>query len=342
VGLGGIGKALREIIDDLRQKVDDAILWVIDKIKGGLQALMGAAKGVVAVLVDWWHQRFEFSTDAGDKHTVLLEGDPPNTKVVVRSDATELGALIGQMEDGKPKDDALKQQQAIKTLMGELNDLNKIAPADQTPKNVLDAKTKKTAVYTAMQAVAKALKDAKVLDDLPLDKVKRQGPKPAALRPSISVPGESLGSTAMRVEGLTKLNKDEGSSTRTPAPNPGVWEAINDVHSRRYVQGHLLNRLLGGSGTELSNLTPITSSANGNHKNRAEGDVKAMFESGKILMYEVVVNYPSVSKPKTVINELCSSLSVKWQQQRMPKAAGAKLMPFGPPFSVEIGNPPPS
>lgn len=45
VGLGGIGAALRDIIDKLRDKIDDAILWLIDKVKGGIEGLLSGFGG---------------------------------------------------------------------------------------------------------------------------------------------------------------------------------------------------------------------------------------------------------------------------------------------------------
>lgn len=45
VGLGGVGKALRETVDKLRKNVDDAILWLIDKVKAGIEALIGKLFG---------------------------------------------------------------------------------------------------------------------------------------------------------------------------------------------------------------------------------------------------------------------------------------------------------
>jgi Domain of unknown function (DUF4157) len=45
VGLGGVGPAMRNIVDKLRAKVDEAVLWLIDKAKAGIEALINAVSG---------------------------------------------------------------------------------------------------------------------------------------------------------------------------------------------------------------------------------------------------------------------------------------------------------
>ena len=44
-GLSGVGTALRDIIDGLRAKVDEAILWLIDKVKALIEAAINFLKG---------------------------------------------------------------------------------------------------------------------------------------------------------------------------------------------------------------------------------------------------------------------------------------------------------
>ena len=48
VGLGGVGPAISGIIDKLRAKVDEAVLWLIDKMKAGIEALINAVSGGAA------------------------------------------------------------------------------------------------------------------------------------------------------------------------------------------------------------------------------------------------------------------------------------------------------
>jgi hypothetical protein len=62
VGLGGIGEELRNIIGLLREKVDEGILWVIDKLKGMFDALVGVVKTVAGTVMEWWKKKKIFTS----------------------------------------------------------------------------------------------------------------------------------------------------------------------------------------------------------------------------------------------------------------------------------------
>ncbi|MEV0650809.1 DNA/RNA non-specific endonuclease [Phytomonospora sp. NPDC050363] len=58
------------------------------------------------------------------------------------------------------------------------------------------------------------------------------------------------------------------------------------------VQGHLLNHNIGGPGNTMSNLTPLTRSANGQHHGKVEKTVKkALLEHGHVVEYNVKADY---------------------------------------------------
>jgi hypothetical protein len=152
----------------------------------------------------------------------------------------------------------------------------------------------------------------------------------------------------MKIGQLTFKN-DTGSQTTVP---PQVWDKINTAYPRRNIRGHLLNANVGGRGDLTENLTPLTSSANGLHKNRAEADVKRLVrDDKKIVRYFVKVNYKKTpltlsektklgSKVDPVLEELAASLSVEWQQVKIKKK-GAKPVGFGPTIKETIPNPRP-
>ena len=152
----------------------------------------------------------------------------------------------------------------------------------------------------------------------------------------------------MKISVLTYKNAP-GTQSTTP---PQVWSKIDAAFPRRYIRGHLLNANLGGRGEMAKNLTPLTSSANGLHKNRAETDVKNLvLKEEKIVRYFVTANYKKVpwtaaekaklgNKADPVLEELAATLSVEWQQVRIRKK-GAKPEGFGPTIKETIPNPRP-
>ncbi|MFY7950043.1 MAG: hypothetical protein ACOVRP_12575, partial [Gemmatimonas sp.] len=113
VGLGGVGQALREIVDRLRQKVDEALLWLIDKVKAGLQALLAGLKAAANAVLGWWNKRIGFKAKDGEEHHILLEGEPPNTQVFVESERTGLKPLVAEIEDEGDKAQAEQQREKL-------------------------------------------------------------------------------------------------------------------------------------------------------------------------------------------------------------------------------------
>ncbi|WP_338699895.1 DUF4157 domain-containing protein [Bradyrhizobium sp. 26S5] len=85
VGLGGVGAAIRGIIDALRHKVDAAILWMIDKIKGGLDWLVGAAKAGVEAVTEWWSRSVSFADRKGHPHKIFYSGHGAGARLKIAS-----------------------------------------------------------------------------------------------------------------------------------------------------------------------------------------------------------------------------------------------------------------
>ena len=120
------------------------------------------------------------------------------------------------------------------------------------------------------------------------------------------------------------LSPDHGRGTK-PSTAPPIWDEVNQRrnYKRLYVLGHLLSEALGGSGAKVENLTPITFSANTLHEKRVESDLKTIVnEKGRMVHYEVIVNYPGSRQPvpssfvppfgHPAEGELATSLTTKW------------------------------
>lgn len=85
VGLGGIGQAIRGIVEDLRGKVDDAILWLIDKVKAGIEALIGGIKSGISAISEWWKERTHFNASDGTPHALYFGGASRSGELTVES-----------------------------------------------------------------------------------------------------------------------------------------------------------------------------------------------------------------------------------------------------------------
>jgi hypothetical protein len=299
VGLGGIGQALRDIVDALRKKVDEALLWLIDKIKDGLDALIAGIRTAAKAVLDWWNQRIGFKAADGEQHHIALEGQPPNTEVYVESDRTRLSTLVAEITDNAERGRAEKKRdelaESLKTLTSLDAELLAREGAGQNVKAVVaKINARKKVAYRQLDQMAKILVDSGVLEDGNAKGEPSEAPKPAGRRVSQLIPGAEIGGETMTA---TRLTPKHPKGTHTSSWPNEFWRALQ-ASDRNYVQGHMLNRELGGSGTELSNLTPLTSSGNGLHKTRAENDVKRLVNTQKkAVHYKVRVNYPSKPLP---------------------------------------------
>jgi hypothetical protein len=113
VGLGGVGEALRDIVKALRAKVDEAILWFIDKIKAAIDAIIGAVKAGVAALLEWWNEKREFQGADGKPHSIYFEGGEQSSELIVKSTPKRITVYLNELvSSGEVKNDvkALAEQ----------------------------------------------------------------------------------------------------------------------------------------------------------------------------------------------------------------------------------------
>jgi hypothetical protein len=68
-------------------------------------------------------------------------------------------------------------------------------------------------------------------------------------------------------------------------------QSITVGSKRRYVQGHLLNSRVGGSGGDAQNLTPLSYSANSTHFHHVEKKVIEEVKKGNTVDYSVIPDY---------------------------------------------------
>lgn len=124
VGLGGVGAAIRDIVDKLREQVDAAVLWLIDKAKAGIEAVLGAISSGVAALSDWWKGKRPIPASDGTQHSLYFRGEGKNGDLIVESSPmpvfdflNSVRALIAARQDSAAlmtnRDEALKLAHAV-------------------------------------------------------------------------------------------------------------------------------------------------------------------------------------------------------------------------------------
>jgi len=164
-----------------------------------------------------------------------------------------------------------------------------------------------------------------------------------------------LGGNRMIANPLTKKSWNKGSAVPTGGVNPIFKQKVGPQKlkrddSRLYVEGHLLNKKLGGPGNQAKNLTPLSYSANINHWLAAEGDLQDLMtdktEEDPMAYYEVKVNYPKSQRtvPKGVNpaeGELAKSITVQWQRMKRKKGKPNEVEKVGKLTKETVENVPP-
>ena len=93
VGLGGLSTRIREFVEGVRERVDAALDWIIDRaiqLGQGFLALLdrgvAAVQRGVAAIREWWRARKAFRAQDGTEHSVYIEGQGATARLMVQSD----------------------------------------------------------------------------------------------------------------------------------------------------------------------------------------------------------------------------------------------------------------
>lgn len=236
-GLGKIADKIMGVITKIRAKVDAAIDKVIAWIVKMAKALFAKMKAAVG---KWWKKTAPVVAP-GESHTLLVQGEGKSAKLMIRSTPTVYSDYIDALSTTKDKKKALKIAQDLDKLLDESG--NESATASPTT-----AKDPSAKFTDLLDKLAKAT--VPLLEDT--------GKSTPPLYGSL-VGG--FGSSAK----VAIWKKDLWEKGSPAAASGGKWDALilrKSGGTSYYVQGHLLNDKLGGTGTSWQNLTPLTQRAN--------------------------------------------------------------------------------
>lgn len=297
LGLGDVAKAVKDILQKLKDQISKGVDKVFQFIVEKGKALLALGKETVAKILDWWKQRKEV-TEGTEKHSIYIDGNEDQAKLMVASFPARTWSefLAEKTKEIKNPDPA--KQTAIKDLQAKATDLEKRLPPskndDEKAANV-EAKRK---LFDEVAALIITL-------GLHQDSI-----EPASVitfKPELTDDGGGTGGIASPLSS----NFKPGS---VPSDKPPIWTNLGSLTGKKnYKRGHLLNENLGGPGTR-NNLTPINTKANADHLSKVEAKVKqAVLENHKIVTYTVDAVYGSHAKPDRL--------------QELEKVASNKLSP---------------
>jgi hypothetical protein len=248
VGLGGVGQALRNIIDKLREQVDKAILWLIDKIKAGIEALIGLFKG------EDGDEMIESPFDVGKEHHTLRV-KTVNNKLDLQMSSGLLMEFSDRLEKIKAEWGPLRHSHPAGNLEKELDQLS-----IEGSSLITNANKKRTeraqsrALNKAINVLAVRLRDiCQRFGITRLEGISNYREPPPHFPQYVSpVQGRAQKMLVTLSFNTRPFMKDTNPSAFVPGTNI----------EKGYERGHLLAASLGGSNSNPGNFAPMSKGTN--------------------------------------------------------------------------------
>ena len=306
LGLGKLGEKIKEVVTAIRTKVDGAIEKLIDAAGTAWESLKETGRQIAGSIFDWWHARESAPAEDGEEHSVYLEGEPENPRLMVASAPMDADLAIqlieesslGDAEKKKALGSAKERRQTITVAVKELTKLNRQLGTGATPGNraadseAISAQNKlmRAAMRELVEILAKAAFVGGSYDDLEQTVVPDLG---------------SAKASKAKADPLTPKRR-MGSP---PSVDPPGWAMIVKKrltdNAPNYVRLHLINENFEGSGAAIGNLVPGSKQNNGDHLRSVENPLKDLVgphpndrKYKAQVWYEASVNYYSASQGK--------------------------------------------
>ena len=287
-GIGRLSAKLREILSAIRERIDAAIDWVIDKaLKLGKAVIDGIRRGVAgakeaARRVGAWAARLlglsaSFTTAKGERHKLFFEERGDNVVLMMASERQTYRQAIQDIHV-TPQMEAKKQAAHDKA-----EEIDAMIRSNKSSSRTAAGTKDQTPEFEALlRQLSDLTRDLMGSDNLPVTPLPTYGGLQDGYASSMEVsPLTRHGVPGTGVEVDSKGYRDLLKRKETASPSSRSY----------YVAGHLLNNNLHGSGKTWQNLTPITQGTNRKHLDDVEHEVKRAVDRGEVIRYSVSVNY---------------------------------------------------
>lgn len=251
VGLGGIPSKIREVVEGLRAKVDDAILWLIDKIKAGIEALIAGLKSAGKAILEWWKKKSPFKAKDGTDHAVYVDGKDDSAVVYVQSDRIALDDLLPTVP-AKDKGTVTSAKGAITKAINE----------GKKNKTEAEVNASSAQIQTQLDILAKILPNSGAFLMLPAPTYEFK----------VDSQHRAEKATVKNLSSQRPWGSEPGSA------NPPGWEYAQAVRLTEKIPPglrrlHFINERFGGPG-ESMNLAVASKKDNEKHLTQVENKIK--------------------------------------------------------------------
>jgi Domain of unknown function (DUF4157)/DNA/RNA non-specific endonuclease len=295
VGLSGIGKRVGEMIERAREMVDEALTWLVNKaVDTGfalLDRMMALGRSAREAVMGWLGLRKDFRTRRGESHSLYFDRSTRRltmaTAPVPFSDfISSIRIPPGHLTLGRLKTQAENYLSEVEGLIAD---------------TAMPEAQKNERIQRLLETVGMIMPD---LMEAAGGTVRRSTP------PEFAGTYGSFG-RGMRVEitGQPATTGSDASGTSTEWQTLVKRKELRTGGRSLFVRGHLLSQRLGGDGADMRNLTPLTQTANQEHEQRVELNLKHPVETNqdRTFLYVVTPNYGRQRNTALVNQVLASS-----------------------------------
>lgn len=332
INLESISEKVQRVFNAIRNPVNRAITWLIDKAvafaeKTGLVALakkgkekfeqgkewaMEKGRQAAGAVAGWLGLRKEFTLPNGERHEIYFEGSDRAPIIMVASRPKGIEQLIADRRSSSTAP-ALTQAQnnALTQALSKKSQLDHFINSHRSTSG--ETETLSPQIDSRLNAIKQDLIDGDAIPvspDLPLSNVtyaKDGGrAKRVIARPLTKLPGNTRGSRP--IQGNDSI--------------PLGWHHIRAVEGdniRMWVKAHLLNENLHGPGEESWNLAPGSQRLNAGMRGGAEKWAKDEIAKDEIIHYKAEISSWHIDNSNPAVsNYFPSSLTITYGHMPNP------------------------
>lgn len=294
LGIGDLSARVQKIIDKIREPVNKAIDWVLDKAKSIAQRLMAAGKKGVETIAGWLGIKKSYRSKDGNSHELFFE-ERGGSAVLMRASEvpTTFEAYFAKIKSEYSEHPSFRDIEDVYTdirnNMGEYNSFKSQKVSENMNK---------------LAILLSALSD-NVNDEFNIFFPEHSGVSYTTY--SQTLPNGDTSVDGKKIE-ISYLSLRVGSLEGSHASHKSkLYKHIKSrIGSNVLIRGHLLNHYLGGAGNTAENIAPIAKVTNDEMerpiKNKAtERAAKIKLLSGGVFDYSVDINYVKSNKLKAFV-----------------------------------------
>jgi hypothetical protein len=272
VGLN-LSERLRDALETVREKVDKGLTWVIDKLVTLIERLVSMGRAAVDQVLSLLGLKKEFRLPNGEDHTLKFSGDSPSAQLMIESTPTPLQHHIANLRSTYTSPEAVTQ---LGLIDGHITAINTLKAETMTQTRGEEIRIKLEAIATVLQHPCFGGNE-----NIPPSRVTFTPTTKAG-----GTVGHIMDASPLTLQpGTNNMGGNNVGSEPAPAGETELWKKVR-VRTNTYIQGHLLNHHVGGSGALKENLVPIR----GPYNSQMERDFESIVKN-RVLGNREIIHY---------------------------------------------------